>query len=329
MAIEILPLKDTHLEDAAALACTRYRALRERLPLMPTRFQNPDTILPLLRDLAGQAPGVAAVRGGRIAGFLVAYQFPDFRGKPSVYSPEWANGAELGDSRRIYEALYTGLAAQWVDAGYNTHLLSILANDQDGMEGWRWLGFGLLAADGVRDLNPVPDSVPGHTAGVDVRRAGPGDTQQVTDLIEALRQHMAASPTFLHQEDSVETEENTEHLANPAHATWLAYQGTEVVACMGQGPANPKASTIIDDAGTTSIVSAYTRSNARGAGIATALLNQVLAWARAEGYERCAVDWEPMNVLATRFWTRHFQPVSYAMVRHVDERLVRAMDREA
>ena len=163
----------------------------------------------------------------------------------------------------------------------------------------------------------------------DLRRAGPSDTQRVTALIEALRQHMAASPTFLHQEDSVETEENTEHLANPAHATWLAYQGTEAVACMGQGPANPKASTIIDDAGTTSIVSAYTRSNARGAGIATALLNQVLAWARAEGYERCAVDWEPMNVLATRFWTRHFQPVSYAMVRHVDERLVRAMDREA
>ena len=109
---------------------------------------------------------------------------------------------------------------------------------EDGIEGWRWLGFGLLATDGVRDLEPVP----GRTAGVDVRRAGPEDTQQVTDLIEALRQHMAASPTFLHQEDSVEIEENAEYLADPAHAIWLAYQGTEAVACMGQGPANPKAS---------------------------------------------------------------------------------------
>ena len=317
MALEILPLEERHLEDAAALVCARYRALRGTLPLMPTRFENTDAIRPQLRDLAGQAPGVVAIRGGKLAGFLVAYQLPDFRGKPSVYSPEWANGAELDGSRQIYEALYTGLAAQWVGQGYSTHLLSIMANDQDGIEGWRWLGFGLLATDGVRDL----EAVPGRATGVELRRAGPDNTQQVTALIEALRQHMAASPTFLHQEDSVEVEESAEQIADPAHAIWLAYQGTEAIGCMGQGPANPKASTLIDDPGTTSIISAYTRENARGAGVATALLNQVLAWARAEGYERCAVDWEPMNVLATRFWTRHFHPVSYALIRHVDERL--------
>jgi hypothetical protein len=183
VTIEILSLEEGHLEDAAALVCSRYRALRERLPLMPSRFENPDTVLPLLRDLAGQAPGVVAIRGGRLAGFLVAYQFPNFRGKKSIYTPEWANGAELDDSRRIYEALYTGLSAQWVDAGYCTHLLSIMANDQDGIEGWRWLGFGLLATDGLRDLNPVQD----RAADVDVRRAGPDDVQRVADLIKALQ----------------------------------------------------------------------------------------------------------------------------------------------
>jgi len=314
VTIEIFPLEEKHLKDAAALACARYRALRERLPLMPSRFQDPDTILPPLRNLAGQAPGVVAVRGGRLAGFLVAYQFPDFRGKRSVYSPEWANGAEMDDSRRIYEALYAGLSAQWVDAGYCTHLLSIAANDQDGIEGWRWLGFGLLSADGVRELKPVQD----RTAGVDLRRAGPGDIQQVTTLMGELRQHLAAAPTFLHQDETDEVEVDEEWLADPAHVMWLAYHGTEAVACMGQGPANPEASGLIRDSGTTSIVSAYTRGSSRGKGIATALLNQVLVWARAEGYDRCAVDWEPMNVLATRFWTRYFQPVSYALIRHVD-----------
>jgi GNAT superfamily N-acetyltransferase len=230
----------------------------------------------------------------------------------------------MEDSRRIYEALYAGLSAQWVDAGYCTHLLSMVANDEDGIEGWRWLGFGLLAADGARDLKPVP----GRTTGVDVRRAGPDDIQQVTALLGALRQHMAAAPTFLHQGDAGGVEEDEEWLADPAHAMWLAYDGTEAVACMGQGPANPKASGLIRDRGTTSIVSAYTRRSVRGEGIATVLLNQALAWARAEGYDRCAVDWEPMNILATRFWTRHFQPVSYALIRHVDERFARAPDPE-
>ena len=328
MALEILPLEEKHLADAAGLVCARYRALRGTLPLMPSRFEAPDAILPQLRDLARQAPGVVAIRGSKLAGFLTAYQFPDFRGKPGVYAPEWANGAELDGSRRIYEALYTGLAAQWVEQGYCTHLLSIMAHDRDGIEGWRWLGFGLLATDGVRNLEPVPTKIPGRAAGVDLRRAGPGDAQQVTALIDALQQHMAAAPTFLHQEDSVESEETAEHLADPAHALWLAYQGTEAVACMGQGPANPKASDLISDRGTTSIISAYTCESTRGTGIATAILNQVLAWAREEGYERCAVDWEPMNVLATRFWTRYFHPVSYAMIRHIDERLARTATTE-
>ena len=139
MTIEILPLEESHLADAAALVCARYRALRERFPVMPSRYENPDAILPRLHDLAAKSPGVVAIQRGRLVGFLVSYQFPDFRGKPSVYSPEWANGAEMDDSRRIYEALYTGLSAQWVEEGYCTHLLSIMSNDQDGIEGWRWL----------------------------------------------------------------------------------------------------------------------------------------------------------------------------------------------
>jgi GNAT superfamily N-acetyltransferase len=317
LTIEILPLEEKHLADAAALVCARYRALRQQLPVMPSRYEDPDAILLRLHDLAGHAPGIVAIRKGKLSGFLVAYQFPDFRGKPGTYAPEWANGAEMDDSRRIYEALYTGLSAQWVGAGYCTHLLSIMASDAEGIEGWRWLGFGLLAADGVRNLQPVAEP----TTGVELRRAGLGDLQQVTTLMGELRQYMAEPPTFLHQEDAIGAEEDKEWLADPAHAIWLAYQGMDAVACMVQGPASPRASTLIDDRGTTSIVGAYTRETARNTGIATALLNQVLTWGRGEGYERCAVDWEPMNVLATRFWTRHFQPLSYALIRHVDERL--------
>jgi GNAT superfamily N-acetyltransferase len=316
VTIDIHPLEEKHLADAAALVCARYRALRKQLPVMPRRYEDPGAILPQMHDLARQAPGVVAIRDSQLAGFLIAYQFPDFRGKPSTYSPEWANGAEMGDSRRIYEALYTGLSAQWVDSGYCTHLLSIMTSDAAGIEGWRWLGFGLLGADGVRNLEPIP----GPTAGVELRRAGIDDLQQVTTVLGALREHMAAPPTFLYTEDAVGAEEGEEWLVDPAHAVWLAYERMEAVACMVQGPANPRASGIIRDSGTTSIVGAYTRETARDKGIATALLNQVLAWGRVQGYERCAVDWEPMNVLATRFWTRHFQPVSYALVRHVDDR---------
>ncbi|OGO67782.1 MAG: hypothetical protein A2Z37_02275 [Chloroflexi bacterium RBG_19FT_COMBO_62_14] len=58
----------------------------------------------------------------------------------------------------------------------------------------------------------------------------------------------------------------------------------------------------------------------RGAlkGVATCLLNRALGWAKDQGYDRCAVDFEPMNPQARRFWTRHFDCVAYTLVRRLD-----------
>jgi len=109
--------------------------------------------------------------------------------------------------------------------------------------------------------------------------------------------------------------------ANSANALWLAYRGGEVVACMGLEPSNPTACYIIRDEKTTSITSAFTRESERNQGLATALLNHSLAWARSVGYARCAVDFESQNIPAVRFWLRHFQPVCYSLIRWVDERI--------
>jgi GNAT superfamily N-acetyltransferase len=317
LSLEIVPFETQHLQDAAALVNARYSALRERVPALPSRYEDASAILPSLRDLADRVPGVAALRGGRLAGFLLGMAFSEFRGQRSVFSPEWANAADPDDSRRVYEEMYTRLAARWVANGCFTHLISMLAHDREGIEGWHWLGFGLLAVDGVRDL----DQVHGPSAGVTLRRGSLEDIEPAMALIEALQRHVAAPPTFLAYVKRESKRSQEEWLENPAHALWLAYQGAEAVACIGLGPANPEACHVIRDEKTASIVKALTMERARGQGIATALLNRSLDWARSEGYERCAVDFEPMNVLAARFWMRHFQPVCYALARCVDERI--------
>lgn len=314
--MEVVPLKEKHLQDAAALVSRRYQGLREQVPSLPPRYAEVSTLLPMLRDIAGAGPGVAAIHGGRLVGFLTGWLVPSFRGKRSAFSPEWANAADPENSQRIYEQMYTHLSASWVADGYTTHLVGLLANDREGLEGWHWLGFGMIAADAVRDLQPAP----GHDTNVEIRRAGLQDLEQVRTLSEALSQYMAAPPIFLVDTGERARDEYEEWLQNPDKAIWLACHGTEAVAYMRQGPASENASTIIYDEKTTSITGAFTQERARGGGIATALLNRSLAWARAKGYERCAVDFEPMNPLATRFWLRHFQPVCYAVIRHVDER---------
>lgn len=301
----------------------RYRALREQVPLLPPRYADVETLLPLLRDVTQGGPGVVALRDGRLAGFLAGWQIPSWRGQRAVFSPEWGNAALLEHSRRIYEEMYTRLAATWVAGGYFVHLMGTFANDARAIAGWHGLGFGMAAADGVRSLEPVHEEHPP----VAVRRAGLGDVDALLDLNEALRLHLAASPTFLVRDPEDEREEITAWLQDPDRAMWVACRGAEAVAYMRIGPASRNASTIIYDPGTASITGAFTREEVRGEGVGTALLNRVLAWARDAGYARCAVDFEPMNVLAARFWMRYFDPVSYALVRHVDERAVQKTGR--
>jgi GNAT superfamily N-acetyltransferase len=317
MPLEVVRLEEKHLEDAALLVSGRYQGLCQQVPSLPSRYAEVGTLLGLLRDIAVAGPGVAAIRGGRLVGFLSGWPLPSFRGKRSAYSPEWGNGVDPADSRRIYEAMYAHLSAAWVADGRFTHLASLLVNDRDGIDAWHWLGFGMLAADAVRDLRPVS----GPDSDVTVRRAGSQDFEQLMALDAALHHYLASSPVFLVE---AEEEDDRAHyqreLRNTDKAIWLACDGTEAVAYLEIGPASHDASTIIVDEKTASITGAFTREQARGRGIGTALLNRALEWARAQGYERCAVDFEPMNPLAARFWLRYFQPVCYALVRHVDER---------
>jgi GNAT superfamily N-acetyltransferase len=311
--VKVTSLGREHLEAAGALVAARFAALRSQVPSLPGRYENASTITQMLSDLKN-TDGVAALSGGQLIGFMTGFVLPQFLGKRSFYSPEWANGAESGSSRQIYEEMYQHIAAHWVASGCAVHVVTLMANDRAGIEGWQWLGFGLAAVDGVRDLNPVP-CVP---AGLDVRRAGPEDADEVTAFGRALEQHMAAPPVFwIH-----DSEDYVQWLQKPSHAAWLAYQNEAAVGCLGLELEHGHRCAIAQDDDTAGISIAYTHQDARSMGVGTVLLNQALAWAKARGCQRCAADWEPMNPPANRFWSKRFHTVCYSLLRWIDERLV-------
>jgi GNAT superfamily N-acetyltransferase len=315
MTIEILDLREVDLDDAARLVCDRYRSLRRQEPLLPERYENFEAFLPGLARLVEAAPGVAATEAGRLAGFMTGYLLPEFLGVPSAYSPEWANGTVVEDSRRIYEEMYAHLSARWVERGYFTHALTMFAHDRVGLETFQWLAFGYAGVDGLRELSALESD----QAQVAVRRAGEGDYAVVEQLLAALENHIAAAPVFWPHE----LEDSRSWLGDPHNAMWLAVQDGEILGCLGIGPANREACTIIRDEGTASIISAYTREDARSRGVAAALLDQALSWAREQGFTRCAVDFEAMNSLARRFWLKWFRPVCYSLIRSLNEEAFR------
>ncbi|MBN1642230.1 MAG: GNAT family N-acetyltransferase [Anaerolineae bacterium] len=319
-SIQVVPFVDDHLPGATALACARYRALCALVPALPPRYGDPAVVLPMLHELARDAPGVAAMRDGQFVGYVLWLPTLARGGLRTAYSPEWANGAAAEQSARVYEEMYATIAAWWVGEGRLFHLVGLLAHDDAAIAAWHRLGFGMLAADAARDLTPMVDV----GANVAIRRASSADQESCAALDRALQQYLASAPTYLFIEDPELGPARV--LGGPAHAVWLAEREGEPVAYLRIGPASEDACTIIRDPGTASITGAYTCPDARREGVGAALLDRALAWAREAGYVRCTVDWEPMNVLGARFWLRAFQPAVYTLARQIDARFAPRSD---
>ncbi|HNS51578.1 MAG TPA: GNAT family N-acetyltransferase [Anaerolineae bacterium] len=313
--MKITAFRPEHLEAAAGLVAARCGALRSQLPSLPTRYEDAGVVADMLRELDWTA-GVVALQAGRLLGFMTGFVLPEFLGKRGFYSPEWANGAQPGKSREVYEEMYRCASPRWIADRCPVHAVT-LADDHQGIEGWQWLGFGLAAVDGVRDLSPVQ----GGRANLSLRQAGPEDAGELTALDQALAQHMAAPPVYW----THDAEDRCEWLRDPDHIAWLAYEDEEAVGCLGLELGRAGGCQIVQDEKTAGITIAYVREGARGKGITTALLNQALAWLRGHGYERCATDWEPMNPPANRYWPKRFEVVCYSLMRWIDERIVARM----
>jgi len=311
--MNVAVLRPEHLEAAAGLVAARCVALRSQVRSLPAKYTDAATIAQMLCEL-DETTGVVALQDNRLIGFMTGFVLPEFLGKRSFYSPEWANCAEPATSRRTYEEMYRRASARWIADRCAVHAVTLMADDREGIEGWQWLGFGLAAVDGVRDLAPVK----GNQAGLEIRQAGPEDAGAVAALDRALGQHMAAPPVFWIHDD----EDRYAWLQQPDNVAWLAYEGQEAVGCIGLELGRAGGCQIVQDEKTAGITIAYIREGARCRGVITALLNQALAWARTHGYERCAADWEPMNLPANRYWPKRFEPVCYSLMRWIDERIV-------
>jgi GNAT superfamily N-acetyltransferase len=313
MAYDIVPFTEYHLEDAALLVSRRYRAMHKVEPLLPAQYAQTDTLLPLIKHACAAGPAVVALQGNRLVGFLAGYMLPDFMNQPSAFSPELCNAAVVEDSPRIYTDMYSHLSVEWADGGYRCHLVSCLANDAPAIQGWHWLGFGFIAADGVRSLEPLPQTDPD----VIIRRADFGDAGTIVALDQALCQHLAGSPIFFPHGADRDLAFYTSWVEDPHNAFWLAYQEEEPLAYIGVGPASQDSCMSIVDDGTSSVLGAYTIPQARGKGIAATLLNRSLEWARQQGYQRSHADFEAANPLAHRFWPRFYRLVSLTLMRRV------------
>lgn len=304
---------EKHLQDVALIYTTRVKKERGLGPLLPRCYDDPESILPRLRNLVKKSAGVVAFFGNELVGYLSGMPLDPWRGRRSVWVPEWAHSES---NAKVFEMMYENLAREWIRDGSFTHLVSVLVHHRQIIDSLSWLGFGMVAVDAMREIGEVE----GPFADVCIRRAGIEDANIVTALGHAHDRYMAASPTFMALEEPCTKEDCIKSLVDPAQATWLASCNGEVVSHMRIGLSGAY---IMTDDKTANISAAFTKENFRAKGISAALLRRSLEWAASQGCERCTVDFEPENVLGRSFWLKHFEPVSLSFVRNVDPRIGR------
>ena len=150
-----------------------------------------------------------------------------------------------------------------------------------------------------------------------VRRGTVDDAAVLLELEDGLRDHLTRPPTLLPLAPGRSIDDHRRRLEDATRAVLLADVDGATVGYLLVGPVADDVAAIVQDPGTASISGAFVRAAHRRHGVAETLLSAGIAWATDEGYERIGVDFESANLLASRFWLRHFSPVTYALVRRL------------
>jgi ribosomal protein S18 acetylase RimI-like enzyme len=276
--LELVPFSDEHLEDAARLLAARHARDRRAEPLLPARFENAPAARVELEHVwrAEGASGAAALREGRLTGYLIA-------------APR--------DDRVWGENVWVDVPGHAVEE----------AEDVRDLYAWFRLGFGQQQAHGVREVQARTAVRPPR--GIEIRRPSEDEIEALLEVDLALPRHQQTSPVFsarpLPSREELRAEWR-ETLTGDDEDVLVGYRDGRPLACWSVVAAELsrhfRGLTLPE--GGCYIAFASTVPEARGSGIGVALTDASLQRAAENGYEVVVTDWRVTNLLASRFWPK-------------------------
>ena len=300
--------------EAAALFVRNFKQLRRAVPALPDRLENADEVASRLDNLVEQCPGVSAVEGDQLLGYLGWFIVDRFRGtdRKGAYAPEWGHATIDEHRQEIYRALYRTAAEQWSAAGCGVHAITLLAHDQVAQQAWFWNGFGLTVVDAVRPMQPLNIS---SSTDLVVRKATLADVNALAELDAEHWQHYTRAPIFMTPRASSTTDQFAEFLSRPKNSMWLVLDRETPIGLMRYGGYDFDGVAMVESDQTIGITGAYVRPAYRGRKAAVTLLDVALRDYAARGFTCCTVNFESFNPEAATFWMKYFEPVGLSVVR--------------
>jgi GNAT superfamily N-acetyltransferase len=302
--LEVVPFRDEHLDDAAALLAARHARHREAAPLRP-ELADPLAAVEQEWRLEG-ASGVFSPHGYLIAAPL------------SYPGGTWmrvgiAGHAIEGDPEAMRD-LYAAAAQRWVDEGQTKHAVFVPSHDAELVDAWFRLSFGGSAVLAMRETGPE-EPYDGH---VEIRPGTRDDFAEAARLELAMGEAMQPAPSFsdvdlrTHEEVLAEWNEDGD---SDVYELFVAERDGRIVGhlLLYRRPPDLRVPENSIDLG-----QASTESEARGTGVGRALTAHAIRWAHEHGHPVMTTDWRLTNLWASRFWPRRgFRPSFLRLYRSI------------
>ena len=320
----IVPLTSENLEAAAELLAARQRMLRRARPELPTGFEVPAAHLPALEQqlTADGAHGVIALEGSRPVAFVLGeHRTAEIWGR-AAWSPVSGSAADPELGAAAGEALrdcYADWSTHYVERGIFRHYVHAPVEDAVAVDAWFNTGFGRMQAHAVRSVTGLEAHPP---ARVEIRDATADDLDAIMPLSPLIALQLVGPPAWaisLPERFTTDRADWADELEHPEGPLLLAVEDGNALGLAGFYEAKP--GPMVPD-GAWELGVAMTLPEARGRGIARALVAAGFARAAEAGVSHCITDWRTASLAADRSWRAlGWVPTHHRLHRHVDERV--------
>lgn len=327
MPLRLTAFTDDHLTPAAELLAQRHARDRVARPALPARFEQA-AVARLAVEATWRRPltsGTAAFDDGRLVGYLLGQARADTLRERHIWIALAGHAVAASHAPDLYADLYAAAGPHWLALGCFNHYLLLPAADAPAQAAWFGLSFGLEQVHGLLDLARIDRPEAPAPPGVVFRRATAADRLHAAALHDLIARHQHGAPVWglTLPETLPEMHQGYGELVDdPAAAVWLALDDQRPLGLHAYYPDEPGNDDLLSPVRATTLHVAATVPEARGRGVARALLGHGLLAHRAAGFSHVLADWRSTNLLASRFWPRQgFEPVACRLIRRIDPRI--------
>lgn len=314
------------LPKLAAMVAARVRAQRKAVPVLPERYTTVESVLPRLEDLCGKTEVLVLRERERPVGFLGGWHIPQFMGdRDGIFVPEIGFGTDTLQPDRVcgvFEQLYNRQCGSWCRAGALNHAIFTYEQERALRDELFHGGFGGVCMDAIRPAVALRLPVPEDIQVREVTAMDESAMKAWKTLCRLHHDYMVAAPVLLGSSEAMTDASLLEWIESKARHAWIVEDRSgEALAYLQMEEKTDGTSMLVEDAASNrAITGAFTLPKARGRGLASLLLDAALTRAAADGMASVSVDFESRNRPAARFWTRHFAPFTFSVLRQVDAR---------